>query len=352
MYSFLMLPLLPVLVALACRYFWPHEICWKEWAVSAGIGAVLTLILIGSGFMYSTGDVEILNGKITSKEREHGHYEESYDCNCSTDSNGHRSCNTCYRDHYTVTWRANSTIGTFDIDHIDRTSRSVYNTPDPSRYTIINVGDPASRTHRFTNYVRAVDRSLFHFSVVDERYINMLPQYPSNIYDIYKIDRVIPVGVNVPDLRQWNDDLSNMLKDLGPTKQVNASIVFVNADQAYLESLRTHWLNGKQNDVVVVVGTKEYPNIDWVGVLSWSDNELFKIELRDAVYVLKTIDRSTMLQTVHQHVAKSFTRKHFEDFDYLKYDVDPPEWSIVLSLLLGIASALGMSYYSYRNRLF
>ena len=36
-----------------------------------------------------------------------------------------------------------------------------------------------------------------------------------------------------------------------------------------------------KNDVVVVMGTPSYPRIDWVQVLSWTDVELFKVQLRD-----------------------------------------------------------------------
>ena len=52
-----------------------------------------------------------------------------------------------------------------------------------------------------------------------------LPEYPLEIYDYYKINRTIVDGVTIPDKSSYDDMLSELLKKLGETKQVNVPIV-------------------------------------------------------------------------------------------------------------------------------
>ena len=128
----------------------------------------------------------------------------------------------------------------------------------------------------------------------------MVPTYPKNIQDYYRINRAISVGVAVPDIQQWNADISNILKQLGPQKQANVIVLFVNTnDPQYEYALRSAWLGGKKNDIVVMIGSTEYPKIDWVRVMSWTDKEIFKIELRDAIQELENIDREKIIYSFH-----------------------------------------------------
>jgi hypothetical protein len=214
------------------------------------------------------------------------------------------------------------------------------------------MNDPVSKSSSFTNYVKAVPESLFHFTHISPKFAQTLPEYPSDIYDIYRINRVIPVGVAVPDIALWNQELSHMLGELGPSKRVNAVVVIVNtADVNYINSLKTKWLNGKKNDVVVVIGTSKYPAIDWVQVMSWTDHELFKVQLRDEIFNLKTVDRTAVIGVMSSNITKSFIPKDFKDFEYLKYEIDPPLWVLWLAALLSIITSAWLSRYFYINQL-
>lgn len=350
----LLLVLLPVLIIpWIVRLIWPKEITWLEMGSIAALGAVITATVYAVGAYSETADEEIWSGQIIQKQRVHDTYEESYECNCTTsrDSKGNtkRSCQTCYRTHYTVEWNCNTTIGSFQYDKLDRTSRSVYLSPDPQNYTVAQVGDPVSRSVGFTNYVKAVPDSLFHAHNI-QKFEKMLPEYPGQIYSMYKINRALSVGVPVPDLAQWNQDISLALRTLGPQKQANIIVLFANtADQSYVQALEGKWIGGKKNDIIVVMGVTQYPKIDFVTISSWTDKQIFKVELRNAIMDIGEVNRPKIMAAITEHTNKSFVRKQMKDFEYLKAQIEPPTWVLTLAVILGMIASLGSTYYFYHN---
>jgi hypothetical protein len=215
------------------------------------------------------------------------------------------------------------------------------------------VGDPVARAHSFTNYIKAAPGSLFHAKLLlTKQYADKLPPYPSHIYDYYNINRVLSVGVPVPDLAAWNTSVSHMMRKLGPQRHANVIIVFVNtADSSYVHALEGAWLGGKKNDIVVVIGTTTYPNIDWVRIMSWTDREVFKVQLRDDLEALKTVDRPAVLGIIEKHTMSTFVRRSMKDFEYLQEEIEPPLWVVVLAGIAGLITMLGSTYFFYRNDL-
>lgn len=334
------------------RAIWPHKITWIEMLASFLISGGFVTILYIAGVYSQTHNVEILNGEVTSKERIHDTYLQSYKCNCRTTRSGKTNtttCSTCYRRHYTVSWDCHTNLGNITIDKKDWTNQGVYLLPDPDRYTIIKTGDPVAQEHSYTNYVKAAPDSLFH-QIDVKKHEKLIPIYPDKVYDYYKINRVLTMGVSLPDQDTWNYELSLMLKTLGPQKQANVVIVFVNtADQSYLHSLEGKWIGGNKNDIIVIIGTSNYPKIDWVGVSSWTDSQLFKVELRDSIIALGSVERRSILNLIEQKTLQLYVRKEMKDFQYLQNQVEPPTWVIVLDLILGICLLIGTSWYFYKH---
>lgn len=352
----MMILIIPLFVPWIVRAVWPHRIKTAEVLLTSVASALIAVVVYAVGSYSQMHDVEIWNGEVVSKQRVHGHYLRSYSCNCRqvcSGSGNNRSCSeqcdTCYEDRYTVNWYCNTNIGRYTIESLDETSRSVYKTPDPQRYSIINVGDPVAKRNSYINYVKAAPDSLFHVTKV-EKFKDMVPPYPDGVYDLYRLNRVLAVKVNVPDLAAWNVELSNVLKTLGPQRQANAIIVFVNtADQSYVHALEGQWIGGKKNDIIVVIGTTSYPKIDWVHVSSWTDSQIFKVQLRDEIMAKGVIDRTHVLESLKKHTMATYKRKEMKDFEYLRDQSTPPIWVIILALILGIGTTAGLSYYFYKH---
>lgn len=309
-------------------------------SVAIGVLFVVGAFFIGKGSQ--TSDTEILNGQVISKKREHGSYVHTYSCNCVTSCSGSGNsqscstvCQTCYEDHYTVHWDCFSDVGEFRIADLDRTSKSVYNEPDPARYTIIKPGDPVAKEHTYTNYIKAVPATLFRPASKSllARYGGKVPAYPDKVYDFYKINRVLPIGVNVPDLAIWNQRLSESLKTLGPMKQANAVIVLTNiADPDFFYAVQDAWLGGKKNDIVLVIGVTNLPaKASWVRVMALTQDELFQVKLRDSILGLEEIKASGVIAALDKETRANFKRKRMRDFAYLDAEIGPPFWVMALT---------------------
>lgn len=358
MTTYLILLLIILTLPWVAKLIWPREIKFLEVLVTILVSLVFVSVIYFTGRAGMTWDNEIWNGKIVKKERTHDHYLRPYSCNCRQTCSGSgknqscsTTCDTCWEDRYTVNWAAHSTIGTFTIEHLDSGSRRVYQTPDPQRYSIIQKDDPCSLSSSFTNYVKAVPESLFHANpILAKKFVGMIPNYPGNIYDFYRVDRVLSVNVPVPELDKWNLGLSNILRDLGPGKQANAIIVFVNTnDPNYQYALESAWIGGKKNDIIVIVGVTSRPKIDWVAVSSWSKAEIFKVQLRDDIMALGEVKRDEMLKAIEQNTWNSFKRREMAEFEYLANEIEPPMWVTVFAALVGIAIIIGSSFYFYHN---
>jgi len=349
--TLLWLLVLPVVCAIV---IWiPHRDKQQSYVIAGGY-CLVAIMIVCAGFFISKGsktwDTEIWNGQVVSKERVHDSYQRSYECNCttSTDSKGNqtRTCQTCYEDHYTVTWNCNTTIGDYRIDHEDSTSQRVYRLPDPPRYTVIQKGDPVAKEHRYTNYIQAVPNSLFTPAAADlkAKFANLIPSYPDKVYDFYKINRFLTPGWAPADAAQWNQDIAMGLRERGPKKQVNVIIVIAKTnDSNYEYALRDAWEGANKNDVVLIIGSTEYPKIDFVRVLSWTKNESFKVELRDAVMDKGVIDRS-IVDIMMKQIDTNFERRHMAEFEYLDGEIDPPEWLVFTLIFLVIAGAVVVWY--------
>jgi hypothetical protein len=324
-------------------------------------GMLLVLLAFAISFGSAVHDTEIWSGVVTSKERKHDSYTRSYDCNCSTTTVGSgkdartvTTCQTCVENHYTVKWTCNSTIGTYKIAEEDSTSQSVYRLPDPPRWLQIKPGDPAAKTHSYTNYVQAVPDSLFKPSsdTLKTKFARLVPAYPDTIYDLYKIDRFVSPGFNFVDVAAWNQDISNMLRELGSKKQVNVIVVVVKTnDPNYMYALRDAWEGANKNDVVVLIGSEDGVKIEWTDVISWTKKELFKIELRDNLMALGTIDRTKIMPVIEAQIVKNFERRHMSEFKYLSSEIEPPAWALwVLGVVLSAAYAILAFNITGKNR--
>lgn len=335
------------------------DIEWQMIGILIAVFIGVSLIAFYTGKAGKTLDVEIWNGEVTGKAQEQVSCSHSYSCNCKTTTScsgsgasrscsTSTSCDTCYEHSHDYDWVVKSNIGNVDIDRIDRQGVHA-----PPRWSAVQIGEPFAKTNLHTNYIKGVPDSIFNHAQglgVSQKLQSMVPAYPKSVHDYYRINRAISVGVPVPDIPQWNADISNILKKLGPQKQANVIVLFVNTnDPQYEYALRSAWLGGKKNDIVVMIGSTEYPKIDWVRVMSWTDKEIFKIELRDAIQELENIDREKIIYSIFTYTLKDFKRKSMKDFAYLENEIDPPDWVVWMTFILMVAGTVGFWVYSNKS---
>lgn len=345
----------PLVWPFVAKVLWQHEITLGEMALNLVVGAVV--VLVGwAGARYSqTADLEVLNGQLTSKTSEHVSCSHTYRCHCRNVCTGtgknrscSESCETCSEHAYDVDWTLHTTVGDIDIDRVDRRGLD-----EPPRWTKAVVGDPVAQTHTFTNYIKAAPDSLFNAAAQTTllaRYGATVPEYPNHVYDIHYVNRVLAVGVQVPDLADWNQELAMRLRTLGSAKQVNWIVLLTNqTDPMWADAVAAKWLGGKKNDVVVVLGTPEYPKVQWASVISWTDKELFKVQLRDDLARLPAAGRKEVFDLLEQHTKASFERKPGKDFSYLASRIEPPGWMLGVLFVVSVLVSVGTSLFLARN---
>jgi len=355
-----MLPFLlaaPVLAALGF-FIISKQVCWKEFLVMLGAVLLINVLGVVFSFMGATYDTELMNGSVTGKKQVEVSCSHSYDCNCrqecttSRDSQGNTTedcqevCDTCYEHDHDYDWDVFTDIGTITIDRVDRQG-----VDEPPRWTAVIIGEPASKPHTFTNYIKAAPGSVLTTKGNTATFAGLLPAYPK-VYDYYRVRRVVPVGVSLPNIDAMNLGLCKIAGVIGPAKQANPIVVVVKTgDQAYTYALTEHWLGGKKNDIILVVGTDDGRSIAWASVISWSDVELLKVVMRDEVVALGTLDKlhpwieSRFTGLVGQH----FKRKPMADFEYLRYQYSPSPGVMFFLLFLGLAACIGLGVYFMAN---
>lgn len=222
----------------------------------------------------------------------------------------------------------------------------------PPRWGEVQVGEPVARSHVYTNYVKAVPESLFNHEGATYAGLPPVPAYPQ-VYDYYRVNRVLTVGVNLPNANAWNAHLSDILKELGPKKQANVTLVFVNtADQMYRHKLEAEWLGGKKNDVVVMFGVTDYPKIAWVDVMTFGlnmGNERFHMTLKNNLFNLGELDQDKVMSEIQTQVMAYYDRPQMKNFEYLKDAITPPTWLLIVIFILEMALSIGLTVYFHLN---
>jgi len=301
---------------------------------------------MGGKYMEMTS-VEYWTGTVTGKDYDDGHYTTSY-C-CSTDSKGNCT-QTCYTDHYTRSWYLTSTIGTIETSDIDTTSSLRRNAFSSDAYwNGAYNGEACSRTNAYLNYVQAAKFSLHNRSGTNKEYLEagLLPSYPQ-IHGIYKLHRVLDLGVGVPQIDGWRLALDEHMKTLGGLKQINIFVVFVpTTNPSYTAALEAHWRGANKNDTIVVVGVdKGTKTIGMIDVITWAKSAKYKVNLIGELSKIKTLDDQTFnpfLNTVRNITMDDYDRRPMEEFIKLKHEIDPPFWILVLCLIFAVPGSLGLA---------
>lgn len=352
--------IIPTIIALVVMLYFKGEITIGEFCLQ--VGAVAALMIGGLAICYfgKTDDIEVWNGQITAK---YAHVSvpcsHSYQCHChnvttysgsgkNRTSSTHEECDTCYEHFNDYDWDVAASTGErISIERIDRQGNDM-----PQRWAQAFVGEPFSSSHTFQNYILANPESVLLGTKGDmKQFGSLVPKYPDNVYDYYHHDPVVDMGVGA-NTKTWNWLISEVNKQLGPTKQVNINLLLVpTQDRAYMFALKDAWLGGKKNDVDIVIGVgTDGHSIAFADVLSWSTNKDMAVDLKNHIQSIGTIDRRDDIKNViYTTVNNEFVRMHMKNMKWLMRSFQPSGTAMLLLFLLGLLAEGGLAWWCITN---
>jgi hypothetical protein len=332
-------------------YDWTNLI--KDAALQIGVVSVVVFIGLGISYWQRTSDREIWNGQVTGKASVKVSCRHSYPCNCRTVCSGSGKsescstiCDTCYEHSFDIDWDVHASTGeTVTIRTIDRQGLRM-----PPRWGAAYVGEPFSSEHSFTNYILANPSSVLLGQKGDmKRFGSMIPKYPE-VYDYYKANHFINMGLpNVQD-QTWNYLLSMANRTLGPSKQVNLIVIAVPTDDpSFMYAFRDAWIGGKKNDAITLIGSRDGHEIAWAGVVSWTPNKEYNIYVRDRILEEKYLDhQDAIVKIITEETTNRFERLHMKKMEWLVRSFQPSGIAMLWILLLGVIASGTTCFVSHQ----
>jgi energy-coupling factor transporter transmembrane protein EcfT len=361
-----------IVFAIIVKVKYPKEFTWEEFPVQIFVCIIGLFAAYSSLFHLNTdiSDFEIWNGK----SNEARYYEEWTELVTWEECGGRDKDGNCTHyvtrtrhDYHSPYWEVSLTTGDtislsenqfqnyanyfqnkekvkiFRPDQISIGDGNMYKTiHNPSKTPIW-----AAVEKKYGN-LRKQSMTVVPQSFSYEHFKDLLVEYP-RVYEggfgEIEINRVIDPKGKIPGdwKKQVDAYFDEHLTYLGAQKEVNILLYVVDTnDQAFFYALMQHWFYGKQNDVIVVIGASQFPQVDWVSILSWTDAEEFKILLRDQILEMKDItDPNKLASKIVQQIALplekgGYIKKPLSDFNYLASDISLGVWMNIFVILWGI----------------
>jgi hypothetical protein len=203
--------------------------------------------------------------------------------------------------------------------------------------------EPMITKHSYENRIKA-SNSVFKFQDVDPKKFGLF-EYP-DVTNYYNQNCILGNGgITQPvanlQLNKWN-------AKFGAAKQIRVFIlVFRNQPVEAGFEQECYWKGGNKNEFVVTLGVNDKDEITWCHPFSWTEVEILKIEVREAIAKQNvTLNLEKIVQDLTPRL-QAFKRKSFKDFEYLT--VEPPTWCIVLTFLISIGCNVGVAYWVVNN---
>jgi len=328
-----------------------RKVSWKELCVLIGVSIIVAATSSAIIYYQNVTYTEVWNGLVTKKARVKVSCRHSYPCNCRTECSGSGKssscstvCDTCYEHSHDFDYPVYDSAGhTIDIDTIDRQGVRI-----PPRWDEVKIGDPTSVNHNYVNYIKATSDSLLRTQGASKKYI--VPQYPQTIYDYYKYNRLISVGLAIPDSNKLDYQLAEMNGRLGPIKQCNVIYLIVkNQPMDYFFAVKQSWENANKNDIIINISVDENKNIQWVQTLCMTEHDIFRVKLRDDILDIKTLDMTKIIPITEDDTKRYFKRKPMKDYQYLMASIVPTPTQYIVSIIINAIMCLGLAIFFYRD---
>jgi hypothetical protein len=156
-------------------------------------------------------------------------------------------------------------------------------------------------------------------------------------------------GHKIPNFDNANHMLMKYNGLLGKSKEVRMQIIlYHNAPIQYGEQLEWYWKGGNMNEFNLIVSVSDSMTVQWARVISWTEVQDLKVDVRNFVYEQKTFDIMRTVLYMGQNVEQRWVRKNFDtDFAYL--DIDIPTWLDILIYVMVFLVSGGLGLFAVLN---
>lgn len=206
---------------------------------------------------------------------------------------------------------------------------------------------PVTTSHAYTNKVQAAARSVFHLQPPDPADIRDYGLFaPPEVRGFYALRPLR--GDDSPEGDRAAALLEAANARLGREKEVSMQVL-VFRDRRIEAALKqeAYWMGGNKNEFIVCVGVDARGVVAWSHVISWTDQERLKIDVRDFARGMGRWDPVRLVEFLVPAVRRDFVRKPFADFDYLA--VETPPWGKALALALSALAMVAVDWWAVRN---
>lgn len=356
-----LLILVAVLAAIILLIFFSKKVVWWEIVILVVPISLIIFIMQTAMVAYTTGDTEYL-GFHTKKIVYYEAWDEkvscshSYDCNCSTDSKGNKTCSTCYEHLYDVDYHPEHWVRVDNTGYEYEISKSTYNnlkerfatktsfvelnrnfhSIDGNAYRTDWGGEPErsdiiTKSHSYTNKIQA-SHSIFKFENIDEKTKKMwgLYDYPLVTSGYYQ-----PVVLGNSVNQATDRKLQYINGYYGLMKQFRMYILFFkdkSMDVAFKQ--RSYWEGGNKNELLICIGMDKSGSFNWVKCFSWMDKPELEVEVQNYFNKNKNLNLSEFADWLPNEIVRHWHRKQFKDFDYLQIELTETQIWWVFSIVM------------------
>jgi hypothetical protein len=200
--------------------------------------------------------------------------------------------------------------------------------------------EPVTVARSYENRVQA-SKSVFNFKEVNPQDYNLF-EHPK--LNGFSQQCTMGPGATAPVEKKFQ----YMNATLGAPRQVRLYVlVFQNQPiQAAMEQ-EAYWKRGNKNEFVTCVGVDKDLAIKWAHVFSWTEIEELKIEARNQIMGMKTLDLLAYADWLRPMIESKWVRKNFEDFNYLS--VEPTMSAVIWTFVMTIIVTIGIGAWAVLN---
>ena len=366
--------ILPFITALVLLFIFHKKMVWWEYLVL--ILPSLLIVFISQLIMVTCNsiDTEYIGGYVTKIT-----YYEEWDemvlrtktrrVPCGTDSQGHTKYRTetytvwervYHPEKWTYTDNENDELRInkkryelikkrLNYPLVFRDMKRRYHRIDGDAYDTYWNNNPytlydLTHKHKYKNKIKSYQsNTIFRYMDIneDEAKEMGLYEYP----DIVDMSQNPIIGRNVSDKDKQRIQYINAI--YGKSKQFRMYILlYENKDIEISELQKSYWQNGNKNEFIVCLGMKA-DSVVWSNSFSWCDEPRLEVLTRDYFIQNPKLNIDEYGKWLEKQIPNNWTRKQFEDFDYISINVSNTQE--VCLLIMMIVFCVGISIFLVLN---